>query len=180
MQTKLISALLLVGAATASQVASAADGTITFTGSVTAQTCTINGNGSNSNNFNVPLLNVSTSALAAAGQTASAKAFSIALTACTPASGNVHAYFEPGPTVDTATGNLFLTAGGATNVEIRLLNGDYTPIKLGAADASQNSQSVAITAAGTATLNYLAEYYATGAATAGAATSSVMYSLVYQ
>lgn len=180
MQTKLISALLLVGAATASQVASAADGTITFTGSITAQTCTINGNGSNSSNFNVPLLNVGTSALAAAGQTASTTPFTIALTSCTPASGNVHAYFEPGPTVNTATGNLFLNAGGATNVEIRLLNGDYSVIKLGAADASQNSQSVAISATGAATLKYNAQYYATGAATAGAATSSVMYSLVYQ
>ncbi|KVN39766.1 fimbrial protein [Burkholderia pyrrocinia] len=181
MQTKLISALLLVGAATVSQVASAADGTITFNGSITAQTCKIDGNGSGSNNFTVPMLNVSTSALAAAGQTAGTKDFNIALTACTPASGNVHAYFEPGPKVNTATGNLFLDAGGATNVEIRLLNaGDFSPIKLGAADASQNSQSVAISAAGTATLKYYAQYYATGAATAGAANSSVMYSLVYQ
>ncbi|MXN80190.1 type 1 fimbrial protein [Burkholderia sp. 4701] len=182
MKTKLISALLLVGAATVSQVASAADGTITFNGSITAQTCKIDGNGSGSNNFNVPLLNVGTSSLAAAGQTANTTPFNISLTACTPASGNVHAYFEPGPTVNTATGNLLLAPGGATNVEIRLLNKDanYSPIKLGAADASQNSKSVAISAAGTALLEYYAQYYATGAATAGAATSSVMYSLVYQ
>lgn len=182
MQTKLISALLLVGAATVSQVASAADGTITFNGSIAAQTCTINGNGSGSNNFNVPLPNVSTSALATAGQAAGSTPFNISLTACTPASGNVHTYFEPGPTVNTATGNLIVAPGGATNVEIRLLNKDanLSPVKLGAADASQNSKSVAISAAGTAMLEYYAEYYATGAATAGAATSSVMYSLVYQ
>ncbi|KWA15782.1 fimbrial protein [Burkholderia cepacia] len=180
MKTKLISALLLVGAATVSQIASAADGTITFNGSVTAQTCTINGNGSGSNNFNVALQSVSTSALTTAGQYANRTPFNIALTACTPASGNVHTYFEPGPTVDTATGNLILTAGGATNVEIGLLNGDYTPIVLGAPDASQNSKSTAISAAGTATLKYYAQYVATGAATAGAATSSVMYSLIYQ
>ncbi|HDR9756252.1 TPA: fimbrial protein [Burkholderia cepacia] len=182
MQTKLITAVLFVAAATASQIASAADGTITFNGSVTAQTCTINGNGSGSNNFNVPLQSVSTSALATAGQYANRTPFNIALTACTPASGNVHTYFEPGPTVDTATGNLILAAGGATNVEIQLLNGDgtYSPIRIGAADASQNSKSVAISSTGTATLNYYAQYFATGAATAGAATSSVMYSLVYQ
>ncbi|MGZ2749395.1 fimbrial protein [Burkholderia stagnalis] len=182
MQTKLISALLLVGAATVSQVASAADGTITFNGSVTAQTCTINGNGSNSNNFNVTLPNVSTSALSIAGQPAGRTYFSISLTSCTPQSGNVHAYFEPGPTVNTATGNLILNAGGATNVEIGLLNKDanYTAIKLGAADASQNSKSAPISATGTALLEYYAQYVSTGAATAGAATSSVMYSLVYQ
>ncbi|QRR08387.1 type 1 fimbrial protein [Burkholderia sp. MS455] len=182
MQTKLITAVLFVAAATASQIASAADGTITFNGTVLAQTCTINGNGSGSNNFNVPLQSVSTSALAAAGQYANRTPFNISLTACTPASGTVHAYFEPGPTVDTATGNLILAAGGASNVEIQLLNGDgsYSPIKIGAADASQNSKAVAISAAGAATLNYYAQYLATGAATAGAATSSVMYSLVYQ
>ncbi|MBN3817326.1 type 1 fimbrial protein [Paraburkholderia sp. Se-20369] len=181
MQTKLISALLLVGAATVSQVASAADGTITFSGSITPQTCTINGNNSGSNNFTVPMMTVSTSALASAGQVAGAKDFSIALTKCNPASGTVHAYFEPGPTVDTATGNLQLTAGGATNVEIQLLNKkDFSPIKLGAADASQNSQTATIDATGSATLGYYAQYYATGAATAGAATSSVMYSLIYQ
>ncbi|CAB3754427.1 fimbrial protein [Burkholderia sp. MSh2] len=180
MQTKLISTLLLVAAATVSSIASAADGTITFNGSVTAQTCTINGNGSGSNNFSVTLLPVSTSALATAGQYAGRQGFSIALTACTPASGNVHTYFEPGPTVDSATGNLIVATGGATNVEIGLLNSDYSRIQLGAPDASQNSKSAAISAAGAATLNYYAQYVATGAATAGAATSSVMYSLIYQ
>lgn len=180
MQTKLIYTLVLAGAATATQFASAADGTITFSGNVTAQTCTINGNGSSSNNFTVTLPTVSTSALASAGQTAGRTPFSIALTACTPASGNVRVYFEPGPTVDTSTGNLILASGGATNVQIGLLNADLTAIKLGAADASQNSKSVAISATGAATLPFYAQYFSTGTATAGAANSSVMYTLAYQ
>ncbi len=180
MQTKIISALLIAAAATASQGAFAVDGTITFTGNITAQTCTINGNGSGSNNFTVPLSSVSTSSLTTAGQYANRTPFTIALTACTPASGNVHTYFEAGPTVDTATGNLILASGGATNVEIGLLNSDYSAITIGAADASQNSKSVAISSAGAATLKYWAQYVATGVATAGAANSSVMYSLVYQ
>jgi major type 1 subunit fimbrin (pilin) len=180
-RTKLMSAAILTSAALASPFAFAVDGTITITGNVTAQTCTINGNGSGSNNFTVPLISVPTSALATAGQPAGATPFTIALTACTPASGNVHTFFEPGPTVDTATGNLIIATGGATNVEIGLLNGsDSTPIKLGAADASQNSKSVAIGTDGTATLPYIAEYIATGAATAGAANTSVMYTLIYQ
>nr|WP_326489890.1 fimbrial protein [Paraburkholderia sp. HP33-1] len=157
----------------------AADGTITFNGSITAQTCNINGNGSGSMDFVVPMVTVSASALDVAGKTAGRKPFDISLTGCTPDSGNVHTYFEPGPTTDAATGNLVLDAGGADNVQIGLLNDDFSPIKVGFADASQNSKSVAI-ANGAATLKYHAEYVATGAATAGAANSSVMYSLAYQ
>ncbi|WP_144153973.1 fimbrial protein [Paraburkholderia sp. BCC1885] len=179
MKTKLISAVIFAGAAMASQFAAAADGTITFNGTITAQTCTINGNGSGSNNFTVTLPTVSSSTLAAAGQTAGRTPFSIALTNCTPNSGNVHTFFEAGPTVDTTTGNLVVNAGGATNVEIGLQNFDFTNITAGAADASQNSKSVAINS-GKATLNYYAQYVATGAATAGAANSSVMYTMSYQ
>jgi major type 1 subunit fimbrin (pilin) len=179
-RTKLISAAILASAALTSQFAFAADGTITITGTVTAQTCTINGNGSGSNNFTVPLISVSASSLPSAGTPAGATPFNIALSACTPASGNVHTFFEPGPTVDTATGNLIIATGGATNVEIQLLNGDSTPIKLGVVDTSQNSKSVAISAGGTATLNYIAQYIATGAATPGAVSTSVMYTMVYQ
>lgn len=178
MKTKLISALIFASAAMASQFAAAADGTITFTGNVTAQTCTINGGGAN-NNFTVALPTVSASSLAAAGQTAGRTPFKIALTACTPATGTVHTFFEPGPTTDLATGNLIVATGGASNVEIGLLNSNFSAIKAGAADASQNSQTAAITA-GSATLNYYAQYTATGAATAGAANSSVMYTLSYQ
>jgi major type 1 subunit fimbrin (pilin) len=178
MKTKLISALIFAGAAMASQFASAADGTITFNGQVTAQTCTIAGNGG-SNNFTVTLPTVPASSLAAAGQTAGRTPFSIALTNCTPNSGTVHTFFEAGPTVDTTTGNLFVATGGATNVELGLQNSDFTNIVAGAADASQNSKSVAI-ASGAATLNYYVQYVATGAATAGAANSSIMYTMSYQ
>lgn len=164
----------------ASLGAHAADGTITFNGTVTAQTCTINGNGTGSNDFTVTLPTVSTSSLAAAGDTAGITPFSIALTNCTPASGNVHTYFEQGPTIDSTTGDLILTAGGATNVQLHLQNSDFSDISLNAADGAQNSQSVAISAAGAATLPYYVAYKATGAATAGAADSSVMYTLSYQ
>jgi major type 1 subunit fimbrin (pilin) len=156
----------------------AADGTITFNGTIVAQTCTINGNGSGSKDFTVQLPNVSASALSETGQTAGITPFNIALSACSAGTGNVHAYFEPGPTTDVSTGNLTLNAGGALNVQIGLLNGDSSPITMGAADGKQNSRAVAITS-GAATLPYFAEYVATGVATAGAAQSSVMYTLVY-
>ncbi|KAA1012039.1 type 1 fimbrial protein [Paraburkholderia panacisoli] len=158
----------------------AADGTITFNGSITAQTCNISGNGSGAADFSVTLPNVSVSALTPVGQPAGRTPFNIMLTGCTPNTGNVHTYFEAGPTTDATTGNLVLNAGGATNVEIGLLNGsDFSPIKVGFADASQNSQSVVISG-GTATLPYYAQYVSTGVPTAGAANSSVMYTLAYE
>lgn len=194
MKTKLLSTLVLIGSTAISQVAAAAtngDGTITFNGAVSAQTCTINGNGTGAKNFTVTLPTVSSSTLATSGQTAGRTSFSIALTNCTPATGNVHTYFEPGTTTDIQTGNLILDSSNtsnaagtvpknvATNVEISLLNSDTSPIKAGAADASQNSKPVPITG-GSATLNYYAQYIATGAATAGTANSSVMYTISYQ
>lgn len=179
MKHNLLSALILAGTAMVAQVASANDGTITFNGQITAQTCTINGNGSGAKDFLVTLPPVSTAALAIAGQTAGRTAFNIDLSACTPNSGNVHTYFEPGITTDAATGYLNLDVGGATNVQIGLLNSDFSPIKAGFVDAAQNSKAAAI-AGGSATLSYYAQYVATGATTAGAANSSVMYTLIYQ
>lgn len=164
--------------ATALPMAShAADGTISFNGSIVAQTCTINGNGGGSKDFAVQLPTVSASALNGAGQVAGRTPFNIQLTGCS-GTGNVHAYFESGATTNVSTGNLILNAGGADNVEIGLLNSDLSPIMAGAADASQNSKGVPI-ASGTATLSYYAQYVATDVAGSGPADSSVMYTLVY-
>ncbi|SMF53009.1 fimbrial protein [Pseudogulbenkiania subflava] len=179
MKKTLLSAMIAAGVIAISQNAMAADGTITFNGNITAQTCTINGNGSGSKDFTITLPTVSSSTLASAGQTAGRTPFNIALTNCTPNTGNVHAFFEAGPTTDATTGRLILNAGGATNVQLGLLNSDFTEIKAGFADASQNSKSVAITS-GSATLPYYVQYVATGTASAGAANSSVLYTIAYQ
>lgn len=184
---KFVTSLVAVSSVGVVGTAFAEDGTITFTGHISSQTCTINGGGSSSKNFTVGLPGVSASQLAAAGATAGRTGFSIALTNCTPATGNVHTFFESGPTVDPSTGNLVLIKGGepdasdvAANVQISLLNSDQTKIQLGAPDASQNSKAVPIDKSGAATLSYFAEYVATGAASGGSANSSVMYSLIYQ
>jgi len=175
---KSIVASLIVGAlAASSQFAMASDGTITINGLVTSNTCAISGNGGGKD-FTVTLPSVSAASLAVAGQTAGRTPFSINLTGCNPVDGGVHAFFEPGPTTDLATGRLILAGGGASNVQIGLLNDDFSEIKAGAADASQNSKSVTM-AAGAATLSYYAQYYATGAAVPGVANSSVMYTLSY-
>lgn len=157
--------------------AHASDGTITFTGNVTAQTCTISGNGGTAS-FTVALPTVSASSLAAAGATAGRTPFNIALSNCAQGSGNVHTFFEQGPTIDATTGNLLVNTGGATNVEIQLQNANLTNIALNQPDSTQNSASMSIST-GTATLNYFAQYIATGKATAGAANSSVMYTMSY-
>ncbi|CAG2148562.1 fimbrial protein [Cupriavidus numazuensis] len=172
-------AAIAAASAFSAQSAFAADGTITFNGTITAQTCTINGNGTGSKDFTVTLPKVSASTLATAGQTAGRTPFNISLSDCTPNAGAVKTYFEPGPTTDTATGRLNLNAGGAGNVQIGLLNSDFTSIKAGFDEASQGSKTAAINA-GSAVLPYYAEYVATGTATAGAANSSVMYTIVYQ
>lgn len=178
MKTRLISPVLAASLIMASQCVFAADGTITFAGDFTAQTCTINGNGSGSSNFTVALPTVSASSLTTAGATAGRTPFRIALTHCTQASGTVHTFFQPGQ-IDMTTGNLVLATGGASNVEIQLQNADFSNIALNKADSAQNSKS-AVIGNGAATLNYYAQYVATGRATPGSANSSVLYTISYQ
>lgn len=180
MKTKLLNLLAVTGIAMASPSAFAADGTITINGSVTASTCTVSSS-AGSNDFTVTLPKVSTSNLSAAGKTAGRTAFDITLSACNPDTGNVRAHFESGSTVDPASGRLITTTGtgASSNVQIHLTNADGSSIVAGAPAATQNSKTAAL-ATGAATLRYAAEYYATGASTAGTANSSVTYSIVYQ
>jgi major type 1 subunit fimbrin (pilin) len=179
---------LAVGAALVAMAgqASASDGTITFTGSVDASTCTITTSGT-AGSFTVPLPKVSAAALDTVAETAGDTAFSIRLAGCSDTAGNISTNFEAGAAVDSATGRLNNTAttSPALRVQLQLLNASNgSPIVVGAPVASQNSLGVALasdgapTPAGVGTLNYIARYYATGVATAGAVASQVTYSLV--
>ena len=76
-----------------------------------------------------------------------------------------------------ATGRLSNT-GTATWVQVGLLNDSMQQIQLNQPFSGQNSQTVSI-ASGSATLNYFAEYYATGAAQAGSVSTSTFFSIVY-
>ncbi|RLM11885.1 fimbrial protein [Gibbsiella quercinecans] len=174
---------LAVSAATVSSFsAQAADGTITFNGKVTDQTCTISTPGGK--DFTVTLPTVSSSTLASQSATAGRTPFSINLTQCSK--GQVATYFEPGATVDFNTGRLNNQAqtDAATNVQIQLLgsNNQFLPILAAGSNGAQaNSQWVAVANDGdSADLNYYAEYYATGAAGAGDVTSNVQYTIIYQ
>lgn len=170
-------ALLL---AIAPLAASAADGTISFTGKVTDKTCTISTPGGK--DFAVNLPTVSKNSLAAAGAVAGRTPFSINLSQCS--AGNVATYFEPGSTVDFNSGRLInqASADAATNVQLQLLgsNNQFLPITAaGAGVAQTNSQWVTVDDEGNADLNYYAEYYATAAATPGDVASSVKYTIIY-
>ncbi|CAB3875364.1 fimbrial protein [Achromobacter mucicolens] len=179
MKSKAIIALVIGAFASTSQLAFASDGTINFTGAISANTCTIDGNGTGSKNFNVLMPTVGVDSLTAAGQTAGTTPFTIRLTACTPGTGMVHTLFEPGANGNAATGNLTIAAGGAANVEIRLLNGDATPISVTVADEAQNSKAVSL-ANGEATLHYQAQYFALGQAGAGNVNATAKYTIIYQ
>ncbi|HDV9838951.1 TPA: type 1 fimbrial protein [Enterobacter asburiae] len=165
-------------------VQAAGNGTINFTGNVTSQTCNATiGSTASGTAATVTLPTVQANVLATAGNTAGQTAFNIAVTGCAATNptnaGTVKAFFEKGATVD-ANGRLTnqTTTGGASNVALQLVEGTAnTPINVG--DATQNTGNFATITGSSATLPYAVRYYATGTATAGAVSSSVTYSLIY-
>jgi major type 1 subunit fimbrin (pilin) len=175
----------------------ASDGTITFTGAVTANTCTVSVNASGAN-ATVALPTVSTAALtnAATKTTAAGTFFNMAVSACTAtpladiggaAPTTVAIYFEAGPNVDEVTGGLINTVAGS-NVEVNLYNASAasivgTQIKPG----TQTNQPLTQAIGAGGTQWFYAGYSTTGtnglagaAATAGAVNTSITYSLIYQ
>jgi len=196
MNIRIKRALLAAGIATTMAMplaTHASDGTITFTGGVTANTCTVNVNGSGSNNATVVLPIVDTAALTNASnplKTAAGTFFNMAVSACTATNADVNGvtpttvqiYFEAGPNVDEATGGLI--NGGTSNVEVNLYNASNsavvgTQIKPG---TNTNQPSTLVIGSG-GTQWFYAAYSTAGAnlaATAGTVTTSITYSLIYQ
>lgn len=159
-------------AAIAPLSAGAADGTISFTGEITAPTCTISTPGGA--DFTVTLPSVARNALKNAGQTAGTTSFAINLSNCSADQAGV--WFQSGPTVQN--GRLVNQApNGAQQVQVQLLDEDGDFVYAGNDGARPTLQDV--NDDGTATLTYQAEYYATGAATVGAVSTSVQYNLTY-
>ena len=153
-----------------------ADGTVTVTGEVALETCTINGG---LPNFGVTLPSLSTSALAGVGSTAGATHFSLALTNCIGMATTVNTYFETGPTINTDGRLINLSSGGAS-VDGQIKNADGIIVNLAAGYGSQNTTATQITNQ-SATQNFSIAYYANATpVTAGGFTSSVVYTLMYQ
>jgi major type 1 subunit fimbrin (pilin) len=174
----------------------ASDGTITFTGAVTASTCTLSVNGgANAGTATVALPTVDMAALTGSGvgTTAAGTFFSVGVTACTAASDigttphaptQVAIYFEAGPNVDEATGGLINTVTVAgSNVEVNLYNASgSTKVGTQIQPGTSTHQPAALTLPGGGTQWFYAGYstVAAAAATAGAVSTSITYSLVYQ
>lgn len=179
---KILIAIVAIAGTALGQTARAADGQINFTGSIQGATCTIDVNGTVTPAVaSVALQAVSANRLTAAAQVAGATSFTIGLKNCI-GSVSAAAFFESGATVEPIWGNLRNTAttGAATNVLLQLLDGT-SGLAIRAGNTSQNTGNTRVTldAAGNATLPYVVQYFATGAATAGAVSSSVAYSINY-
>ena len=159
-----------------SVAAHATDGTVTINGKVTDQTCKVS---ANSKDITVTLPTVGVGSLATAGTTAGRTPFTINLENCK--AGQVSAFFETGGNVDAASGRLNNT-GNASNVQVQLLSDSSVviPVLANAAQAPVTTKATVAKDADSAALNYYAQYYATGAATAGNVATSVQYTINYQ
>lgn len=174
MKNNILAALIAV-AVTSPLMANASDGTITFKGAVTANTCTVKVNeGAATNTVTLPT--VTAGQLAASGDTAAPTEVRIALSACTTGLTSTRAFFEAGPNVTAATHNL-KNNGTATNVEVQLLTPANTVIAIG--DTAQRTATGTTVTDGAALMKYSAQYYATGAAAAGTVDTSVTYAIDY-
>jgi major type 1 subunit fimbrin (pilin) len=183
MKKLILSAAMIAGLGMiATSQAMAADGTITFNGEISAVTCSVHGGTpTGGNDFTVTLPTVQTSAFnGGVGTVAGAVPYSIFVGAageagCTDGTV-VSVHYEPtSPQIDPTTGNLNVT-GGATGVQIQVLNQDKSVINL--ANAPDSAQYTV--AGNTAELPFYAQYISTAASvTAGTADSSVLYSIAY-
>lgn len=170
------------------QQAMASDGTINFTGKVTDVTCSVTGTGAgtgiNSSNLAVTLPTVSTTALSADTNTAGATPFKISLTGCEGSNEdnkNVAVYFEPGGNVNIygRLNNATEGSDAAQNVDIALYLADDVSKELKLGVTPSEFYTSIDPDSKSADMNFVAKYYATGAAKAGTVTSSVTYTIVY-
>jgi major type 1 subunit fimbrin (pilin) len=148
--------------------------TITFTGVVDAQTCTVAVGGSA--NPTVTLPTVGASELAALGNTAGATPFTVDVTGCTAGPDNVSIRLTTG---SPATNGTLTNTGSASNVAVQLvdsgLGGSAIDLTSGIATVVSNLPNGVTSTSH----NFAARYYATGAAGAGTVSATVNYELIY-
>jgi major type 1 subunit fimbrin (pilin) len=169
---------LAIAASLLPLVATASDGTLTFGGELKAATCNITG----SKDFTVTLPTVSASSFATTTDKVGDTLFSIAVSGCTALLTGANVYFEHGPNVVSATGNLKNTAssGAATNVELSLFTTSGQPIDLAPPTGLGQYQPFANNlAANAGRLDFIVAYFSNGVVTPGTVQSSVTYSMVY-
>lgn len=165
------SLLVLLVASSVSASVMAADGTITFNGEITDTTCNVT---TASKNLTVDLPTVSTTALAAAGDTAGNTSFTLDLQNCSANGVNVAANFESLTNGDATNGNINPTQAPA-GVQIRLADAAGTQAKVNGLPVGAKQITN-----GSAQLEYQAFYFAkTPVTNAGQVVAQVNYTLVY-
>ncbi|MDF7788623.1 fimbrial protein [Pantoea stewartii] len=160
-------------AAAISGSASAADGTINFTGKIADTACTVD---PASANQTVNMGEVAASSFKSAGATASAARFTINLTNCPAAATSASVRFD-GP-LASGNGNLLALSSGqtATNVGVGIYEQDSnTLIPVGSASAPVKLSSASINA-----LNFIAKYVSTAEkVSAGSANAAATFTVAY-
>lgn len=167
-----------------------ATNTITFNGSITDATCDVSvqykgadagANGSGT----IALDEVSKKSLASADSSAGQVPFYIVAKNCslgTPAKTKIAANFKS-PNSDNLGYLNNMTVGGATNVQLRILDSARVAIKINDPNQSTTSPYTVINtdALGETKIPYFVEYYSLlGSATSGGVSSSVNYEMMYQ
>ncbi|MEE9685097.1 fimbrial protein [Lelliottia amnigena] len=155
-------------------------GTVTFTGKLIADTCSIV---SGDEDKKVTLPTLSTQTLNTAGAVGGTTTFNLSVESCPVGVTQVAAHFEAinSDGFNAATQNLTNStdkaSGGAENVEIRLFDRDgVTQIPVGGTGSLFDVDSTT----NKATMTYIGGYYAAAATTAGNVTAKVQYTLAYK
>lgn len=188
MKTNRLVLAALVSSALLSTNALAADGTINFTGSITASACTTvvgaaSAGGTPSTNATITLPNLPTTAFTGAGTYAGNTAFTIQLNGCqsTTALTNVRALFttaSPQPT-DIYVMKNTATTGPATDVAVAILTPAGNQIDLNGG-ANLDPGDALPSTSGNVTLNYQAAYKALSASVgAGSVAANADYTISY-
>lgn len=158
------------------QAASAANGTVNFTGEIVKSTCDVV---SADKNKTVVLGKYPTSAFPTTGSTSGAKAFSISLEKCE--AGDYSLRFDG----NTPAGfpNLLAISGGATGVGVEIVdnNGAIVPVTQDVALPASVKIAATGTTPGAATFNLRARYKSfQDTVTPGAANSSATFTIEYK
>ncbi|MEW5288913.1 fimbrial protein [Erwinia papayae] len=172
-------AAVIFAACSSANVYAAAEGTITFNGTLQATTCnsSING-GDASADVELPIVGVNQ--LASAGQTAGQTQFTIGLSGCEGVLTTAAAFFETGDTVDSNGRLIDQNDTTDQKVAFQLRNAGNQSIIVVGNSSQETNNTYGEMVDGSLTLPYLVEYYANSAAGAGTVTSNVTYSIMYK
>ena len=174
----IISALSMAStAALAADTTTVNGGTVHFKGEVVNAACAVD---AGSIDQTVQMGQVRSAKLATAGSTSSAVGFNIQLNDCDTTVSTKASVAFSGTAIDTTNTTVLAlqgsASGGASNVGIQILDNKGKPLALDGATFS----SATTLNDGTNVIPFQARYYATGAASAGAANADATFKVQYE